>query len=97
MSNNYNIWTDIVIPIGSFIGGAILSWWATSKQYKKKIIIQLDVEHKSFKLYNIGNAGVVIKEIGIKQKNQIWYSQSCDKALQVAADPNDKTENDLPF
>lgn len=81
------MWTDIVIPIGTFILGSVITWWTTSIQYKKKVVVSIDPEQTCFKAYNTGNAGLVIKEIGICQGASIWFSQTCDKALQAAADP----------
>lgn len=82
-----NLLANIIIPIGTAAVGATVSWWATSKQYKKKVITVIDPEQKSFKVYNTGNAGLVLKGIGLCQDASIWFSQSCDKSLPVASDP----------
>lgn len=82
-----NIISDIVIPISTFLGGAVLSHFATAKQYKKKIVITIVPDENAFKIYNTGNAGLVIKEIGIGQKKLVWFAKSIDKTLTVDADP----------
>ena len=79
--------TDIIIPISTAILGAAVSWWATSRQYKKKVMVSIDPEQRCFKVYNTGNTGLVIKEVGVCQGTSIWFSQFCDKAIPVASDP----------
>ena len=84
---NQEFVSDIIIPISTFVIGSLLSHFATATQYKKKIQINLDPDKHIFKIYNTGNAGVVIKEIGIAQRRNILFSMPVDKTLTIDADP----------
>lgn len=81
------VWKDVVIPIGTFIIGSAITLLIESLRYKKKVVVSIDPEQRCFKVYNTGNVGIVIKEVGICQDASIWFTQTCEKALQVGSDP----------
>lgn len=84
---DYNFVKDIIIPILTCVIGALASHIATARQYKKKVQISLAPDKHTFKIYNTGNAGVVIKEIGIAQRKNILFAMPVDKTLTTDTDP----------
>lgn len=84
---NHELISDIVIPISTFLAGSFLSYFATAQQYKKKVHISIDTDEHIFRIYNIGNAGIVIREVGITQRKNVLFSMPLDKTLTTDADP----------
>lgn len=81
----------------TFIGGAIISRFETVRQYKKKVQICLELDKHIFKIYNTGNAGIVIKEVGVSQRKNVLFTMSVDKTLTVDADPMQILYNEDEF
>lgn len=94
---NHESISDIIIPILTFIGGAIISHFEAIRQYKKKVQIYLEPDKHIFKIYNTGNAGIAIKEVGISQRKNVLFTMPVDKSLTVDADPMQILYNEDDF